>query len=298
MSHRGDAARREPPSRLQQHTEARAKGPRGSASEAHPLHKLKQAALFPLAIVLGWSAALPIAPYLERGAPELLTLRSLEVAGADHLDDQRLRELARLRPGTPLRRIDREAVRGRLLAHPWVAEAEVGIALPGRVVIRLTERRAAARLRGAKGDDEGADWWIDETGAPFADVVDGSTHAVPLLIADASGRPKMGERSAALASALATLEGLRGGGLGIAQWHMGGIAGTSVAPVALLRGFDVPVIFGWGDPHRQLSRLARALGRSEIREAAAIDLRFRHQVLFRPASSEVGDMGKWTHPDG
>lgn len=293
--------RREPPSRLRHDTAPRGTAPRrpGAGPRAPGRRALQRVVLFALAIVFGWSAALPLAPTFEALAPGLLTLRSFEVSGAQHLDDAILRELIGLRAGTPLRHIDRDAARARLLSHPWVISADVGIALPGRVIIRLVERRAVARLRASAEDRSEGDWWIDETGAPFADVEQG-TQDLPLLIAGAAAGelPKLGERSASLASALATLEGLRAGGLTVAQWHVNGLAGSEGAPAALLRGFEVPVIFGWGDPHQQLPRLARALGRSEIREAAAIDLRFRHQVLFRPTSSEVGDVDKWARPDG
>lgn len=107
---------------------------------------------------------------------EHLRLRAIEVIGLRALEAEALVADLGLVRGTPLRAIDVEAVAARVSAHPRVATCRVLRIPPDRLLLKVEERRPAARLASGEG--------IDLTGARF-DLVGDEGADLPRLEGEA-----------------------------------------------------------------------------------------------------------------
>jgi cell division protein FtsQ len=218
-------------------------------------------------------------------APGWFDLARVEVAGVETISPDELRRRIDLVRGVPRDALHPVGIEMRLKAHPRIAEASVSRVVPGVLLVRVVERRPVARVRAPKGE-----WWVDATGMPFEpDALAPGAGKLPLLVAGSA--VALGTRSAVLASALGQVDQLRGMGLAVAEWHLGDRA--AIGPLARLRGAGPPLLLGNGDRDLQVQRLARALALWQVREAGAIDLRFRDQVIFWPAAPDRDAAGKW-----
>lgn len=77
--------------------------------------------------------------------------RSVEVTGAHHVGTERILGIADVSTRTNALWLDEGAVERRLQAMPWVAHAEVGVAFPLTVEIRIVEREPVAVARDGSG---------------------------------------------------------------------------------------------------------------------------------------------------
>lgn len=94
-----------------------------------------------------------------------LSVDAVRVVGAELLSADEVRAAAGIRRGTPLARVDVDAVDRRVAALPPVREVRVGRDLPGTIVIRIAERTAAAVV-----EQSGGLWLIDAAGVVYAPV--------------------------------------------------------------------------------------------------------------------------------
>ena len=94
-----------------------------------------------------------------------LGLDRVTVAGRQHASAKDLRAALGFDVGTPVFRIDCEAVRQRLLGVDWVADAEVRRVLPNRIDVSIVERVPIAIWQ-----HEGVLRLIDATGHPIVAV--------------------------------------------------------------------------------------------------------------------------------
>lgn len=233
---------------------------------------------------------------LAEWAPSWFRISRAEVAGVSTIPASELRR--RIGPlgagrGGALHLAELEA---RLSAHPRVAQARVSNALPGVLLIRVVERQPVARVR-----DPAGEWWVDATGMPFEPG--GTERAairadeLPLLVT--ASAVALGTRNAALASAIGSILQLRAAGLVVSEWLLDNDPSQdSPRPRVRLRGAMPPLLLGDGDRGAQIHALARALAVGQLRNAAAIDLRFRDQVIFWPALPDLGAAGKRAPPEG
>ncbi|MCU0561227.1 MAG: FtsQ-type POTRA domain-containing protein [Desulfobacterales bacterium] len=70
--------------------------------------------------------------------------RQIEVEGHQRVSLADIRTLTGIRPGVNVLSVNLSAARRQLLAHPWVAEAQVHRQLPSGLLIRLREHQAVA----------------------------------------------------------------------------------------------------------------------------------------------------------
>ncbi len=97
-------------------------------------------------------------------ASPLLSVRTVEVTGADRVTPAAVQTAAGVRDGVPLARVDAAAVRARVLTLTTVAGVRVVRAWPGTLRLQVTERTAvAAQQRG-----DGSWTSVDSTGVRFA----------------------------------------------------------------------------------------------------------------------------------
>lgn len=98
-------------------------------------------------------------------ASSLLSARSVEVAGTAQLSADTVRAVAAVPLGTPMVRLDTQAIQRRVAALPAVASVDVHCQLNGTVRIEVTERTPVAVIRDRTGTH-----LVDATGADYAVV--------------------------------------------------------------------------------------------------------------------------------
>ena len=75
---------------------------------------------------------------------DYLRAQRVVLSGAGRLSETLVLEKAGLRPGVNIFSVNLSKARKRLLSHPWIAEAAVGIGFPPEIRIRIKEHEALA----------------------------------------------------------------------------------------------------------------------------------------------------------
>lgn len=105
-------------------------------------------------------------------------VRAVEVTGAEIAGEEAVRASAGVTEGTPLLRVDTDAVRDRVAALPSVASVDVSRSWPGTLVIAVTERVAVAVV----ADDDGF-LMVDAAGVVFHRVAEPPDGVARLVVA-------------------------------------------------------------------------------------------------------------------
>jgi cell division septal protein FtsQ len=258
--------------------------------------QLRNIALFAVSLGMGALLAGPLHQQLGGWITlESGRLESLAIQGNDRLSHEEIADATGVAPGSPLTDIDNEAVEMRLTSHPWIRAAQILRLPPSTLLVRVEERRPAARLAGGgRHTVAGVERLVDPDGTPFAQATDPAIghegNSLPRLIGGpslASGRPH-----AVLAEAIALLDRLRAGS---PAWQMLGGAVELYLPQPqnsegwVLRTHDqtLEIVLGHEAQLERFDRL-EALLRAELPELAQpvrIDLRFADQAVLRRMSA-------------
>ena len=102
--------------------------------------------------------------------------RSLKIEGIRRLTQREIVEQARLCEDINVLAVNLSVVRKRLMAHPWIAEAEVRREIPAGLFIRIKENQPLAVV------DLGNKYIINEQGRIFKEWTDSDPDALPLVI--------------------------------------------------------------------------------------------------------------------
>jgi cell division protein FtsQ len=217
-------------------------------------------------------------------ASDRLRVGRLEVRGSHFLSEGEVRELVGVAVGESILALDIEALKGRLRASPWVADATVSRALPDTIRVEIRERvpLALAELDRL--------YLMDEDGG-LIDIYGPRTGAFDLPIVlglggvEEASRRERARRAGALLADLAEL------GSELSEVYVEPSGDLRV----VLRGRGEVLLFGEA-PHRP--RLVTFLGlRRELAEKAPnaehFDLRFRGRIFAKqpaapPVPSEPG----------
>jgi len=70
--------------------------------------------------------------------------RQIIIEGNQRISPEHVARQARIRMGDNILAVNLSLVRKRLLAHPWIADAEIRREIPSRLIIRIKEHRALA----------------------------------------------------------------------------------------------------------------------------------------------------------
>lgn len=100
---------------------------------------------------------------------------TIAIEGTRRLTHAEIARQARIRPGDNILSVNLSLVRKRLLAHPWIAEAEVSREIPSRLGIRVTEHRALAVV------DFGQKFLINRQGWIFKPWDPGDPQDLPVI---------------------------------------------------------------------------------------------------------------------
>jgi cell division protein FtsQ len=210
-----------------------------------------------------------------RSCPHFV-LNNIEVVGTEASRASDIRDLTGVSVGTNTWDVDLEAVRERVLSHPWVASARVKRRLPHGLVVTVREHRAIAVT--SLGE---AVYAVDRRGGIFAPVDAEANMQLPLI----TGVPEPGLSDAApradtaLRQTAALIRILRRHH-NVAEVHIDREAGVTVREGTIP---DVPIHFGWGDWKRKRRRLDAVLALWSGRESQleAVNLTFEDQVVVR-----------------
>lgn len=77
----------------------------------------------------------------------VFAVTKVSVIGADGVAADEVRDLAGISLGTPMARVDADAVQRSLAAVPWLASVEVRRLWPGEIALAVTEREPIALVR-------------------------------------------------------------------------------------------------------------------------------------------------------
>ncbi|TDC47050.1 FtsQ-type POTRA domain-containing protein [Jiangella ureilytica] len=116
-----------------------------------------------LAWLVGWSSVLSVKSVSVEGVPSSLSDEVLSLADAP--------------VGTPLARVDTDAIRDRVAGLPEAASVDVSRSWPTTLTIEVTPREPVAAVSA-----DGSWWNVDETGALFG-AADGRPDGLPVLTA-------------------------------------------------------------------------------------------------------------------
>jgi hypothetical protein len=210
-----------------------------------------------------------------------MVVSEVRVEGARYLDPARVSEIAGLRVGDDLFRIDPRRARQALLLDSRIAGAEVTRRLPRGVRIRIDERVPALLVH------HGTPWELDSTGVLLAPLDRGVVADVPLLVGpdfegvEAGthvGSPEVA-RGLAWAGTLST-QALQLGG----QVSELDVSRDGVTTITLMGGTRV-IGPAWPPSARVLSALRVVLADLKQKGTVAdeVDVRFDNQVIVRPA---------------
>lgn len=129
-------------------------------------------------------------------------VRALTYEPTAHVDDDELRRLMALEPGTNILSLDLDAIAGRIAAHPWVERASVVRVLPDALHVEVTEHVPAAVLLA------GEFFLLDTKGTAFKPLDRGERGLLPVVsgIDRAMLLARPAEAEARIARALEALE--------------------------------------------------------------------------------------------
>jgi cell division protein FtsQ len=220
---------------------------------------------------LGTAAGLALAGVLfwrQAVLGDTFRIREIRFEGLSRATAEELLELSPVQRGDHLLLCDVDLVAAALRRHPWIASVEVERDLPRTLVVRVTERRAAALV------ELGGLYLVDARGEVFKRAVPGDGLDLPVVtgIAREAWIDRREEVEPLLSAALALLARWTERGLDrtepVSEIHIDPDTGTT-----LWAGDDgLEVRLGHGDLPEKLERLERVLS------AVAAD-RERAQVL-------------------
>ncbi len=99
----------------------------------------------------------------------------VSVTGCRRLSETAIMNQAGVAPGVNILSVNLTSARKRLLAHPWIAEAEVRRDIPDAIHIRIEEHVPLATL------DLGKEFLINRKGAIFKTAAPGENAGLPLI---------------------------------------------------------------------------------------------------------------------
>jgi cell division septal protein FtsQ len=149
-------------------------------------------------VVFGVLAVLVVAALVVLASP-IFSVKQINVVGARYTDPQQLGPILDDFNGDPILTVDPKKIEAEVEALPWVRRAEVDVAFPRTITIRIAEREPAAAYRGIDGR------WriIDRTARVIA--IEANQPADFLPVAGAGPDLEPGETAGSMIATLAEL---------------------------------------------------------------------------------------------
>jgi cell division protein FtsQ len=208
---------------------------------------------------------------------------AIRVHGAHYLDPARITAEAGIRPGDDLLRIDAARARQALLLDSRIASARVRHGFLRTIDISVEEREPVLLV------EHGVPWEIDANGVLLAPLQKGVVADVPLLVGAEFGGLPAGTQTTppAVERGIQWIRALSDRELQLAgQVSEIDVSSPLRTSLTLMSGTRV-LAPAWPPSARRLTALRVVLadlGQKGIR-ADEVDVRFRNQVIVRPATS-------------
>jgi cell division protein FtsQ len=218
---------------------------------------------------------------------------SITVAGGQRLTPEQILETAGITEGVNLVSLNLKMIRKRLLAHPWIAEADIRRTFPGSIAIRIREQEPLAVL------DFGKQFLVNTSGVIFKEAQDSEMPGMPIMSGIEYSDWKTSEtpETEIFVSVLEILD-------------IGRTAAT-VLPNALIKKINVDreigltietdgpvrrIQLGYGGYRKKYSRLEKILSYveqdEEIEFIETLDLRNPDHIVARPGNEKLSEKDK------
>ncbi|MDR2035382.1 MAG: FtsQ-type POTRA domain-containing protein [Coriobacteriales bacterium] len=163
--------------------------------------KIKLFALLALAVVL---CGVVTALYFS----SIFPIKQISVAGNVKLMSGYVTKLADVPEGSTFFRTDKEGIRARLLADPWIREASVESGFPDTLILRIAEQPIAAvvSIVPETANDSVQQWAIAEDGCWIGQIDNDSISGVRINLEELVKIPKIKDISAAVRPQSGVLE--------------------------------------------------------------------------------------------
>jgi cell division protein FtsQ len=216
--------------------------------------------------------------------------RSLKVTGNRHLSEQQVIEQAGITKQANILALNLPQVRKRLLAHPWISEAQVARVIPSEIRIRVTEFEPLAIVELDRR------YYVNRQGILFKALDPSDPQDLPLITGLTFTDIPLGNQPASpqFTAAMQVLEKCQspGGswpGLAIDRIHVDGDIGltlyTKDPPRQIQLGFG-----SYPEKWKTLKFILTQLnGRSGFSQLSAIDLNDLDRIVVTPSNSEDSD---------
>lgn len=221
---------------------------------------------------------------------DYFNIRNLTVTGDRHLDHEQIIEQAGIGRQTNILALNLPHVRKRLLAHPWIAEAQVARVIPSEIHIRITEFEPLAVVELDQRycvSREGVLFKVFEPSDPQdLPLVTGLTFTdIPL-----ASHPPSPQFEAAM-QVIETCKAPDGivPGLSIKRIHVDGDIGLTLYAKDPQRQIKLGT-GSYPQKWKALKRMTMQLsGRFGFSQLSAIDLNDLDRIVVTPSNSEVSD---------
>jgi cell division protein FtsQ len=190
---------------------------------------------------------------------------TVAVRGARTVSVQQIRSVAHITDGTPLVRLDTDAIRTRVEALPDIASATVTTSFPSTVTITVTERVAL----GVVAASGGGFMLVDRSGDQFRHVDARPAHLPLFVVPDGTDARTTGGAVATVAGALP-------------RWVLRRLASIqALDPSAITLVLDNDRVVRWGAPDRSADK-ALVLPALLRQRGSQIDVTDPDQPFLRP----------------
>ncbi|MBE0477283.1 MAG: FtsQ-type POTRA domain-containing protein [Coriobacteriia bacterium] len=226
-----------------------------------------------MAALVAVGAVLAAGAWLYRSP--LLSVDRVEVVGASHLSEDRVREIAAVPAGVTVLSVRNSEIEERLRAEPWIAEARVRRRPPHTVRITVEERVPAALI------DEGSAtlWLVDEEGVVLGErsAEDTSALAVVRDVPGIEAGPGVRLDSDALDNALRVLRGMSAE----LRAEVRAVSASTVDKTALYTYEDVEIFIGSAEDLERKDLLARRILEEQRGKVVYINVRTVDRPTWR-----------------
>jgi cell division protein FtsQ len=231
--------------------------------------------IYVLAGIIVTAAAGAVYLLLQR-MPSVLSIKTVELAGNEHLTDDELKQMAGLKGRQGMLVLSTRKVYEKLKESPWIQSVAVRKEYPSRLLIRIKETEPFALL-----DMKGKMFIVDDKGRMLEELRENSVPFLPVILSDPYKEKEAYREAVVLAKAIKTM------GILHRSQRIEIIAHKPNEIAANLDGVIVKI--GAGEHEDKLARLLEIEQEIKNRNIPVgyIDLRFAKKVVVKPVNEVI-----------
>lgn len=213
---------------------------------------------------------------LGHAVPSAFRVRTVELAGNEHLTDDELKIIGGLRGDESLLTMSSRKVYEKLKESPWIQTAAVRKEYPSKLLISIRETEPFALL-----DMKGKMFIVDDKGRMLEELKENSVPFLPVIMSDPYNEKEAFREAVNLAKVIKNMGVLH------KKQRIEIIAHQPNEVAANLDGVHIKV--GAGEHEDKLTRLVEIeeeIGKRHI-PVAYIDLRFANKAIVKPVNEVI-----------